>query len=122
MNNREHCDNCERILRRDGNYRIIERLYPQQWIIQRRTRSESPDGARWEAVYFCTSRAGLLIDYPALAGVSPQELMVLPEHITWASRSGCNDSALDRADGPPDLHEDHFPQRDGQLTLDFGTQ
>lgn len=28
------------------------------------------------------SRAGLLIDYPPLAGIRPQELMDFPEHVT----------------------------------------
>lgn len=99
MNNREHCNNCERILRTDGNYCIIERLYPQQWIIQRRTRSESPDGARWEAVYFCVSRAGLLIDYPALDGVSPQELMNFPSMSPVGPRSHRCTSVLDQPCG-----------------------
>ena len=82
MTDLESRDAYKLTLRRNGDHRIILCPDPLQWIIQRRTRAESLDGARWEAVYFCTSRAGLLIDYPALADVSPQEPMDFPEHVT----------------------------------------
>ena len=82
MTDQESRDAYKLTLRRDGDHRIILCPDSLQWIIQSRIRAERPDGARWEAVYFCTSRAGFLIDYPTLAGIRPQELKNLPEHVT----------------------------------------
>lgn len=109
-------------LRRDGDHRIILCPDPLQWIIQRRTRAESLDGARWEAVYFCTSRAGLLIDYPALADVSPQELMDFPEHVTCAFRSNGHSASLDLTGGSSDLPDHHRPQGALPTRMDIGAR
>ena len=50
MTDLESRDAYKLTLRRNGDHRIILCPDPLQWIIQRRTRAESPDGARWEAV------------------------------------------------------------------------
>ena len=120
MTDLESRDAYKLTLRKDGDHRIILCPDPLHWIIQRRTRAESPDGARWEAIYFCTSRAGLLIDYPALAGVSPQELMDFPEHVTCALRAVGDCPSLDLTGGSSDLPDRHSPQGTFSTRTDLG--
>ena len=55
------------------------------------------------------SRAGLLIDYPPLAGIRPQELMDFPEHVTCALRSIGHSASLDLTGGSSDLPDHHRP-------------
>lgn len=51
-----------------GEWRVVVCKDGIQWIIQRRTRAGSPDGARWRGLHYCVSRRALVRLWSGLTG------------------------------------------------------
>ena len=56
----EASETYSRELLRHGTWRVVVCRGGFQWIIQVRTRAESPDGARWEGRHYCLTRSALI--------------------------------------------------------------
>lgn len=83
---RERDEHYLHVILRDGDWRVIVCKDNFQWILQRRTRAESTDGARWEARGYCRTREALVRLWAASTGGEGEALLVvLPELF---SRSG----------------------------------
>jgi hypothetical protein len=88
-NHREASDSYRREVYRAGIWRVIVCKDGIQWILQRATRSGSTDGARWEAVSFCTTRAALLRLWMACSGEEGAPLIALLP-ATFRRAPGCH--------------------------------
>lgn len=79
---RESSNDYRGELFRLGNWRVAVCKDRLQWLLQRHTRPGAPDGGRWEAQRFCTTRKALIREWKALTGDDGAVLLaVLPEHI-----------------------------------------
>jgi hypothetical protein len=95
---RERDDNYSGIVARlNDRWRIILCLDGLQWIVQRATRTDSPDGPRWEAVRYHRDRDAMLALGPALWGRADPEalatLAALPARIGKDAGTGARRAA-----------------------------
>lgn len=83
---RETSEHYRGEIHRSGDWRVIVCRDSIQWIIQRRTRARSPDGARWEGRHYCTTGKALVRLWAASTGSDGAILeLVLPKHFPRAT-------------------------------------
>ena len=81
LDNRESSDRYRRELVRDGDWRLIVCRDQIQWIIQRKTRADSPAGPRWVSIDYVTTQTALARLWPGSQTAGRGYVAALPRTI-----------------------------------------
>lgn len=79
---RESSDAYRGVIHLNAEWRIADCKDQIQWLIQRRTRAQSLDGARWVSHSYCQTRKALIRNWASLISDDGTLLFtLLPEYI-----------------------------------------